>query len=92
MEFEWSEAKRFSTLEARGIDFLRMRQLFDGRLVLTYSLVRGDEERWVNVGQIDDKIFAVVWTVRETRIRIISARRARDGEERRYRALHCGGN
>ena len=92
MEFEWSEAKRFSTLEARGIDFLRMRQLFDGRLVLTYSLVRGDEERWVNVGQIDDKIFAVVWTDREARIRIISARRARYGEERRYRALHGGGN
>ena len=24
MEFEWAEEKRFSTLEARGIDFLRI--------------------------------------------------------------------
>jgi uncharacterized DUF497 family protein len=91
MEFEWSEAKRLGTLEARGIDFLRMRQLFDGRLVLTYSSARDAEDRWVNVGWIDDKMFAVVWTIRETRVRIISARRARIGEERRYRALYgCG--
>jgi uncharacterized DUF497 family protein len=86
------EAKRLYTLEARDIDFVRMRQIFDGRPVLTYPSTRGAEERWVNVGQIQDKIFAVVWTIREERIRIISARRARDSEEGRYRALYGGGD
>ena len=92
MEFEWGEAKRLSTLEARDIDFLDMCQLFDGRPVYIHASTRGAEERWVTIGQIQDKFYAVVWTVREKRIRIISARRARDGEERRYCALYGGGD
>ncbi|UEM04157.1 BrnT family toxin [Skermanella rosea] len=92
LEFEWSEAKRQATLEARGVDFLRMRELFDGRPVVVYLSARGAEERWVSVCRIEDKFFAVVWTIREERIRIISARRARYGEERRYRAVYRIGN
>jgi uncharacterized protein len=92
MEFEWAEEKRFGTLDARDIDFLDMCQLFDGRPVYIHASTRGTEERWVTIGRIQGKFYAVVWTFRETRIRIISARRARNGEERRYRTLHGGGN
>jgi uncharacterized protein len=92
MEFEWAEAKRSSTLDARDIDFLDMCQLFDGRPVYIHASMRGAEERWVTIGRIQNKFYAVVWTVREKRVRIISARRARYGEERRYRALHGGGD
>ena len=92
MEFEWSEEKRSSTLDVRDIDFLDMCQLFDGRPVYIHASTRGEEDRWVTIGPMNDKFYAVVWTVREKRIRIISARRARYGEERRYRALHGGGN
>jgi uncharacterized DUF497 family protein len=92
MEFEWAEAKRSSTLDARDIDFLDMCQLFDGRPVYIQASMRGAEERWVTIGRIQNKLYAVVWTVREKRVRIISARRARYGEERRYRALHGGGD
>jgi uncharacterized protein len=92
MEFEWAEAKRSSTLDARDIDFLDMCQLFDGRPVYIHASMRSAEERWVTIGRIQNKFYAVVWTVREKRVRIISARRARYGEERRYRALHGGGD
>ncbi|EWY37324.1 hypothetical protein N825_11610 [Skermanella stibiiresistens SB22] len=88
MEFEWSEEMRLSTLEVRGIDFVDMQDLFDGRLVLTYDSPRGAEQRWITIGKIDGKFYAVVWTVRIDRIRIISARRARHGEEGRYRMLY----
>lgn len=87
MNFEWSEAKRTWVLNERGIDFLRVAEmLFDGRRILTVPSPRGDEERLLSIGLIEDKMFAVVWTWRGDAIRLITARRARDGETRRYRA------
>jgi hypothetical protein len=37
---------------------------------------------------MEGKFFAVVWTWRDKAVRIITARRARDEEEKRYRALY----
>jgi uncharacterized DUF497 family protein len=88
MEFEWSEAKRLAVLEARGLDFIRGRRLFDGRGVYTISSPRDAEERWITVGELDGRIIAVVWTQRDNAIRIITMRRAHRAEERRHRSLY----
>jgi uncharacterized protein len=89
MEFEWSEAKRAAVLQTRGIDFVRLaHDLFDGRPILTVASPRGAEDRFVTIGPSDSRLFAVVWMWRVPAVRIITARRARDGEERRYRALY----
>lgn len=39
-----------------------------------------DEERFINIGKINSKFYTVVSTIREDKIRIISARRARKKE------------
>ena len=39
-----------------------------------------DEERFINIGKINTKIYAVITTYRKGSIRIISARRARKKE------------
>jgi uncharacterized protein len=89
VEFSWDEAKREWVLAERGIDFLRVAfLLFDGGPLLTVPTPRGDEERFLSVGLIEGKFFAVVWTWRDGTIRIVTARRARDVEEERYRALY----
>jgi uncharacterized protein len=83
------EAKRERVLAERGIDFLRIAfALFDGRPLLTVPTPRDDEERFLSVGSMEGKFFAVVWTWRDNAVRIITARRARDEEEKRYRALY----
>jgi uncharacterized protein len=64
MRFEWEEDKRQATLARRGIDFIGMAALFDGRPVITYPSPRLGEERWVTIGLVDGKAFAVVWMVR----------------------------
>jgi uncharacterized protein len=88
MEFEWSEAKRQWVLQERGIDFIRVASaLFDGRPILTVPSPRGGEERFLSVGLIEGRMFAAVWMWRNDVIRLITARRARDEEEKRYRAL-----
>jgi uncharacterized protein len=89
MEFSWDERKREQVLAERGIDFLRLAvSLFDGRPLLTVPTPRSEEERFLSIGPIEGSLFAVIWTWRDGTIRIVTARRARDAEEKRYRALY----
>ena len=88
MDFEWSEAKRIAVPEARGLDFIDAEILFDGRPLYTVASPRGAEERWLSVGELNGRLVAVVWTQRRDRIRIITMRRARNEERRRYGALY----
>jgi len=75
-------------LQERGIDFIRVASaLFDGRPILTVRSPQGGEERFLSIGLIEGRMFAVVWMWRDDVIRLITARRARDEEEKRYRAL-----
>lgn len=89
MEFSWDQVKREWVLAERGIDFLRVADaLFDGRPVLTVpARPRQEEERFMTIGRIEERFFAVIWTWRDEAVRIITARRARDAEEKKYRAL-----
>jgi len=87
MDFEWDEAKRLRTIEERGLDFRDARQLFDGRPIYSYPSPRADEDRMVSIGSLERRLIAVVWMERNGVRRIISMRRTRDAEERRFRAL-----
>ena len=84
--FEWDEAKRKISRGKHKLDLIDGQFLFDGRPVVTYPSSRGDEARFVTIGLIGPKFYAVVWTERSGATRLISFRRARDGEERAYRA------
>jgi hypothetical protein len=53
----------------------------------SYASPREGENRVVSVGLLEARCIAVVWTERDAARRIISMRRARDAEERKYRAL-----
>jgi hypothetical protein len=87
LSFEWDEAKRRRVIAERGLDFMDAALLFDGRPVLSVPSPRRDEERWLSIGLVDGRFVAVVWVRRGDRIRIVTARRARDEEKRRYEAL-----
>ena len=87
MDFEWDEKKRAINLADHGLDLIEATKLFDGRPVFTYPSPRHGEERFVTVGLLTNRFFAVVWTERVEAIRLISFRRARDAEERKYRAI-----
>ena len=88
MDFAWSEAKRIAVLEARGLDFIDAEILFDGRPLYTVASPRGAEERWLSVGELNGRLIAIVWTQRREAIRIITMRRARNEEKRRYGTLY----
>ena len=89
MVFEWDENKRKSIIERHGIDFEDAVHIFDGP-VLEVPSPRMEEARWLAVGVLDGIEIAVVYTVRNGRRRIITARRARTHERRDYHAYVIG--
>ena len=88
MRFEWDEKKRISNLEKHKLDFIDASLAFDGRAVYSYPSSKNNEERWVTVCIINAIEIAVIWTRRNSKtIRIISMRRARNEERRKYHQL-----
>lgn len=86
MEFEWDERKSRDCLARRGFDFdFAIRVFGDGR-----QLIRQDtrydygEDRFQLLGSIEGRVFAVIYTVRGSILRIISARKASRREVREY--------
>ncbi len=87
--FEWNDDKSRANLDKHGIDFDDAIEIFYGPTVFHRS-DRNNEERWVAIGSLEDRLIAVVFTRREDVIRIISARRARKNEESEYRNAEMG--
>jgi uncharacterized DUF497 family protein len=85
--FEWDDAKNIINLKRHEIDFEDAIAIWRGP-VLERQSDRHGEERWLTIGTIGDRILAVAWTKRGSRRRIISARPARRGSERKdYQAF-----
>lgn len=88
--FEWDEEKCRRNLNKHGLDFRDAHLVFDGRPALHVPSRKDGEERFVSIARLKDRFYTVVWTWRSERRRIISFRRARDGEERAYRKAFGG--
>lgn len=86
--FEYDRNKSASNKAKHGIGFKNAQELWrdDKRIEIKAGLDGGGEERWLVVGRmaLGRRCWSVVVTYRGDRIRIISARRARDDEEALY--------
>ncbi len=80
MNFEYDTAKSNANLLKHGIDFDQAQALWDDPWMLEAPARTEDEPRFLSIGRIEDKHWAVVWTPRGDAVRIISARRARKEE------------
>jgi len=86
MEFEWDLAKEAANVAKHGITFTDATSVFDDPHVLTEDSTKPEygEERSLAIGEVAGRLATVVYTDREQRRRIISARRARKNERERY--------
>jgi uncharacterized DUF497 family protein len=83
--FEWDDNKRRANVEKHGIDFDVAKEVFSDPAAYTYTSSRAAiERRYVTVGMAGNVMIAVICTLREETIRIISARAARRKERRLY--------
>jgi uncharacterized DUF497 family protein len=88
MDFEWDERKRAQIIAERALDFASAPVFFDGRPAIHQPTPRNEEERWKTTAEIEGAFFTIVWTWRESNIRVISMRRAHEQEVRKYRQAH----
>ena len=82
-EFGWNPKKRESNLRDHKIDFEDVRGIFDGYTFIRRSDRHG-EIRYQIFGYVDGREVAVACTLRGDLCWIISARRARKDERRKY--------
>ncbi|HET6566331.1 MAG TPA: BrnT family toxin [Rhodothermales bacterium] len=82
--FEYDPSKSASNKAKHGIDFEEAQALWDDTRLLITPTRFVSEERFVAIGPIGSKHWAVVYTIRGDAIRIISVRRARKNEVKRY--------
>lgn len=87
MEFEWDEAKCASNLRKHGLDFRIAVRLFADKVATAPARDEAGELRWMATAPYQGGYVTVIYTLRGNVLRIISLRRARDGERRRYQAL-----
>ena len=85
-EFEWDDRKAARNATVHGVGFDVARLAFDDGFAVVRADRRQDygEDRALLLGMVDNRLLAVVYTLRGERIRIISARTAEPREKRRY--------
>ena len=83
-EFEFDQRKSDANRAKHGIDFTEVQTLWDDPRRLEVPARSEDEPRFLVIGTIAARHWAVFMTYRKERVRIISARRAREEEIRLY--------
>lgn len=86
MLFEWDERKAAQNVTKHGVPFeYAVRVFLDPRRLDRLDARRDyTEERRLTLGRIEGRLFAVAYTPRGPVIRMISARKANEREQRNY--------
>jgi uncharacterized DUF497 family protein len=89
MRFEWDGEKRRSNLAKHRVDFVRAVLIVDGPVFETVDTRRDYRETRIRcLGEVDGRVYAVVYTWRGGNRRIITARKANARETRAYSARY----
>jgi uncharacterized protein len=80
MEFEWDEVKSEANFAKHGFDFEHAIQIFERPIRQHVDPRPWGEQRIVATGSVAGEFITVIYTVRNGRYRIISARPARRSE------------
>ncbi len=86
MDFEWDDNKNQLNQQKHGLSFEDSKAVFEDENRVVIPDLRKDygEPRWFTIGKAVETIILVVFTVRETVVRLISARKASQKEKERY--------
>lgn len=86
--FEWDEDKRKSNFSKHGIDFIDAIHVFNDADRIEFNSIRNKEQRYQTIGSVNDLVvMLVVYTCRNEKKRIISARKASKKEREIYYSL-----
>ena len=85
MELEWDETKRQDALAKRGLDFADVVEFgWREAVIIPYERRDYGEDREVAYGYLHGRLCVLCYTKRDTRLRVISLRKANQREVDRY--------
>lgn len=85
MAYQWDREKAATNLNKHGIDFADAVSVFSDDLAITVTDQRSEEERFITIGMDAlGRVLVVVYTWRDSEIRLISARKATRQERTQY--------
>jgi hypothetical protein len=84
MKFEYDPKKSISNKQKHGIDFEESQALWIDFNRLEVQARSDDELRYALIAMLNEKLWTAFYTIRNDRIRLISVRRSRKGEEELY--------
>lgn len=84
--FEWDSAKAEINEAKHSVSFIFATRAFDDENRITVIDNRFDygEVRYITLARIDQRVYVLVYTIRDSVIRLISARKANTREVKRY--------
>ncbi len=82
--FEFDFKKSITNLDKHGISLYKAMLLWTVRHTITDARHEMGEVRFMMIGQLEDKSYTCIFTIRNKMIRLISARRSRIHEEKIY--------
>ena len=85
--FEWDDEKNRINKRKHNVSFQTAEKVFsdENRIEWLDTKHSDEEDRYITIGMVDEILF-VIYTEREDRVRLISARRANKNERRKYYA------
>jgi uncharacterized DUF497 family protein len=85
MQFEWDKNKAKSNFKKHGVDFAEATSVLKDEAAITLHDEHPTEDRYITIGINDiGQLLLIVYTVRNNKIRIISARKANNSEYQQY--------
>lgn len=84
MNFEFDHEKSMANHRKHGISLEEAQKLWLGPHIQLAARHQG-EHRWMIVGKLENRAYSCIFTLRNESVRLISARRSRNQEERAYR-------
>ncbi|MBI5126012.1 MAG: BrnT family toxin [Planctomycetes bacterium] len=90
MKFEWDEKKGEVNRLKHGVDFKTAVEIWQDEKRIEIQVPHPVEDRNVAIGQIRNKLWTAIYTLRGDAIRLISVRRARKEETRLYGKEEAG--
>jgi uncharacterized DUF497 family protein len=88
MQFEWDEEKNKANIQKHGFGFETAVRVFadENRIDYYDDYHSSEEDRYITIGMVDNilMVIMVVYTERDERIRLISARKATKREKEDY--------
>jgi len=85
--FEWDKWNTDKIRDKHKVEYFECEEVFfdDGKVILKDVLHSGNEERYILIGKTKkDKLLFIVFTIRNEKIRVVSARPTNKKEARLY--------